>query len=541
MNRKKSAWVALALALSLGLSACGGTGGSTTSGSSASKSLTLGMWSAPATLNPLTYTTTYEQTVISLIYPRLLVMTPDLEFTENLADKWEYNETYDKFTFHINENANWSDGTPITSEDVLYTIAAISNPDTPTTRRNQIDTIKGLDDNGFNPEGDFDIEGIRCVDDKTVEFTTKTPVNPDTFFEKVGVNVYIQPKEVLSTVKDWMNVDKEPWAINPKVTGGAYKFVKYETGSYVELAPYEDYWLGAPALDHLFVKVVAQGSFAAAIEAGEIDISGGAGVGEVPITDWEKVSKLSNVTPATYTAPSYQYLDINVAKPEFKDVRVRQALAYAINRELIVSRLLDGEGEVLNTPINSANKYYEPDLQDAYPYDPDKAKELLKEAGWNPDTEVVILTPTGNAVREQSADIIMANLQDVGIKASVEKVDFATRQARAQAGDWQISLVGFSATFDPDFSGQVGTDGGFNYSGYSNPELDALMTQGKATADFDAKKAVYKQAQELFVEDLPFVPLYAPKALTVVNKRALNVVEGPQGVTWNAHLWDVAQ
>jgi len=546
MNRKKSAWVALVLALSLALSACGGAkspdpGQNPSGGQTAKKSLTIGMWSAPSTLNPLTYTTTYEQTIISLIYPRLLVMDQDLNFVGQLADRWEPNETYDKFTFHIHNDAKWSDGTPITSEDVLYTIGAIAHPKTPTTRRSMIDTIVGLDDNGVDQNADFVIEGFNIVDDKTFEISTKTPVNPDTFFEKLGANVYIQPKKVLSTVTDWLNVDKQPWALKPEITGGAYNFVKYQTGSYVELAPNKDYWLGAPALDSLFVKVVAQGSFAAAIEAGEIDISGGAGVGEVPITDWEKVSKLPNVVPATYTAPSYQYLDINVLRPEFQDVRVRQALAYAINRELIVSRLLDGEGEVLNTPINSANKYYLPELQKMYPYDPEKAKQLLAEAGWDPNTEVVILTPTGNIVREQSADIIMANLQDVGIKAKVEKVDFPTRQARAQAGDFQLSLVGFSATFDPDFSGQVATGAGFNYSGYSSPKMDELLTTGKTTADFEAKKAVYTEAQQLFAEDLPFIPLYAPKALTVVNKRAKNVVLGPQGLTWNAHEWDVNQ
>lgn len=546
MNRKKSVWVALVLALSLVVSACGGakspgSGQNTPGGQTAKKVLTIGMWSAPSTLNPLTYTTTYEQTIISLIYPRLLVMDPDLNFKPQLADKWEHNETYDKFTFHIHDNAKWTDGTPITSEDVLYTIGAIAHPKTPTTRRSMIDTIVGLDDGGVDQNADFVIEGFRIIDDKTFEISTKTPVNPDTFFEKLGANVYIQPKKVLSTVTDWLNVDKEPWALKPEITGGAYKFVKYQTGAYVELAPNEDYWLGAPALDSLFVKVVAQGSFAAAIEAGEIDVSGGAGVGEVPITDWEKVSKLPNVVPATYTAPSYQYLDINVSLPEFQDARVRQALAYAINRELIVSRLLDGEGEVLNTPINSANKYYIPELQKAYPYDPEKAKQLLAEAGWDPNKEVVILTPTGNIVREQSADIIMANLQDVGIKAKVEKVDFPTRQARAQAGDFQLSLVGFSATFDPDFSGQVATGAGFNYGGYSNPKMDELLTKGKTTADFEAKKAIYTEAQQLFVEDLPFIPLYAPKALTVVNKRAKNVVLGPQGLTWNAHEWDVNQ
>lgn len=545
MNRKRTAWIALAVALSLTLSACGAkkettpTQGSGTQTAATNKSLTVGMWSAPNIFNPLTYTTTYDQTVISLIYPRLLVMDPDLKFVGSLADKWEANATKDVFTFHINDKAKWSDGTPITSEDVLYTMAALAHPDTPTTRRSQIDTIKGLDTNGMNQAKDTNIEGIKIVDQKTIQFSTKSPVAEDAFYEKVGVNIYVMPKSVLSKVTDYKNVDKNEWALKPAVTGGAYKFVEYKTGAHIELAPNADYWLGAPKLEKLFVKIVNQASFAAAIEKGEIDVSGGAGVGEVPITDWEKVSKLSNVTPVTYVAPSYQYMDINNTLPEFQNAKVRQAVAYAINRELIVQRLLKGEGEVLNTPLNSANKYYMKDIQSEYKYDPEKAKKLLAEAGWDANKEVVILTPTGNVVREQSADIIMANLQEVGMKAKVEKVDFPTRQTRAKAGDFQLSLVGFSATFDPDFSSQVQTGGGFNYSKFSNTELDTLLTKGKNTANLDEKKASYDAAQKLFVQEVPFLPLYAPKSLTVVNKRAVNVKLGPQGLTWNAHEWDV--
>lgn len=546
MAPKKGAWLALAVALSLSLTACGGnsaapgTGGTggASQDSGKPKTLTLGMWSSPNVFNPLTYTTTYDSTVISLIYPRLLVMDDKLEFKASLAESFTANETQDKFTFKLNKNAKWSDGTPITADDVAYTMAAIANPDVKTTRRSLIDTIKGLDENGINPKAaEMTIEGIKVVDPTTIEFTTKTPVDKDAFFEKVGTSIYIQPKSVLSKVTDWKNVDSNEWAMKPAVTGGAYKFVAYKTDSHIELAPNPDYFLGAPKLAKLFIKIVNQASMAAAVQKGEIDVPGGAGVGEIPITDWDSVSKLATVTPVTYVAQSYQYLDIN--NQVFTNPKVRQALAYAINRPLIVQRLLKGQGEVMNTPLNSANKYYSKDLQTEYAYSKEKAKQLLTEGGWDFNKEVVLLTPTGNTAREQSADIIQANLQDAGMKVKIEKVDFPTRQVRAKKGDFMLSLVGFSANFDPDFSSQVMTGGGFNYSFYSNKEMDATLTQGKQTVKFDEKKGVYDEAQKLFVADVPFLPLYSPKALTVVNKRVQNMKLGPNGLTWNAHEWDV--
>jgi peptide/nickel transport system substrate-binding protein len=547
VTNKRLASLALALVVSTALTGCGGTKQSSSTStapastqSSGPKIATIGMWSSPSTFNPITYTTTYDATVLGLIYPRLLVMNEKLEFQGQLAESFSANDKLDAFTFKINKNAKWSDGSPITANDVAYTFQVLANPNTPTTRRSNIDTIKGLDANGMSETKDFNVSGIKVIDDKTIEFDTKTPVDKDAFFEKVGFNVYIMPKAVLSTMADKLKeLDKADFSMKPTVTGGAYKFVSYVTDSNVELAPNADYWLGKPKLDKLFIRIANQATFAAGIQKGEIDIPGGAGVGEVPIADWDSISKLPNVTPVTYVAPSYQYLDINTAKPEFQNPKVRQGIAMAINRQLIVSRLLKGQGEVLNTPLNSANKYYRKDIQGALAYNKDEAKKLLTEGGFDFNKEVTILTPTGNVVREQSADIIMANLQDVGMKVKIEKVDMPTRQTRAKAGDYQLSLVGFSATFDPDFSSQVMTGGGFNYEKFSNADMDKLFTAGKQAAKFDEKKAVYDKLQDQFIQQVPLLPLYAPKALCVVNNRMVNVKLGPQGLTWNAWEWDV--
>jgi peptide/nickel transport system substrate-binding protein len=548
MRRKGSAWFALFIAVSLLVTACGGSKKEPTSSAGpaqqenkGSKTLTVGYWSSPDSFNSVTNKTQYGTIVIGLIYPSLYTMNDKLEYEPRLAESMEKNDAQDTFVFHLRKNAKWSDGSPISADDVAYTFQVIAHPDTPTSRRSLIDTLKGLDANGVSESKDFNVAGIKVLDPYTIQFQTKGPVDLDSFMEKIAAGIYIMPKKVLEpAVKaDLKNLDKADITMHPTVTGGPFKFVEYKTDDHIELAPFADYFMGAPKLDKLFIKIVGQATFAAALEKGEIDVAAGVGIGEVPIADWDKVSTLPNLTPVTYVAPSYQYLDFNTSRPEFANPKVREAFAHAINRPLIVQRLLKGQGEVINTPINSANKYYNKDLQAKLQYDPKLAKQMLTDAGWDFNKEVVLLTPTGNTVREQSADIIMANLQEAGVKVKIEKVDFPTRQARSKNGDFQISLVGFSATFDPDFSSQIVTGGAFNDRKYSNPQMDDLLNKGKQLVKFDEKKAHYDKLQAYFIDELPLLPLYSTKALAVVNKRVVGAKPGPNGLTWNAHLWDV--
>jgi peptide/nickel transport system substrate-binding protein len=544
MARKKTVWIALLMVFAIMAAACSTSKPSQPSTEppkpAAPKILTIGMFSSPESFIPIASKTSYNNLIIGLIYPSLVTMNEKLEFVGNLAETFTVSPDQTVFTFKLHKNAKWSDGKPITAEDVAYTYQVIAHPDTPTSRRSLIDTIKGLDKNGISETKDLNVAGIKVIDANTIEFTTKAPVDKDAFLEKVG-QISLMPKSVLSSVTNLKELDKADFNLKPTVFGGPYRLVTYVTDSHVELAPNPDYFLGKPKLDKLFVKIVNQKIISAALQAGEVDVTAGAGIGEVPIADWETISKLPNMTPVTYVAQSYQYLDFNIAKPEFASAKVRQAFAQAINRPLIVQRLLKGEGEVINTPLNSANKYYLKNLQTGLEYNKDKAKQMLTEAGWDFNKEVVLLTPTGNTVREQSADIIMANLQDAGVKVKIEKVDFTTRQARSAKGDFQLSLVGFSATFDPDFSSQVMTGSVYNDRKYSNQEFDDLFAKGKLTVKFEDKMKLYQQAQELFIKELPFLPLYSTKALNVVNKRALNVKMGPQGLTWNAQEWDIKQ
>ena len=242
----------------------------------------------------------------------------------------------------------------------------------------------------------------------------------------------------------------------------------------------------------------------------------------------------------------YQVLLINHAVPGFDDPRVRRALALAIDRQRIADRLLQGLAELHPTPLNSNNPYFDPELVETVRHDPEEARRLLVEAGFDFSRTVTILTPTGNVARERSATLIQADLAAVGIRAQIELADFTTAFARMREGDYELGLLGMRTSFDPDLSSDVGSGGETNYTGYANPEMDALLARAAASLDPEERMSLYREVQRLYVAEMPAIILNTPKALTVVNKRVINARPGangppPAGLFWNPEQWDVVE
>jgi peptide/nickel transport system substrate-binding protein len=221
------------------------------------------------------------------------------------------------------------------------------------------------------------------------------------------------------------------------------------------------------------------------------------------------------------------------------DKRVRQALAYALNRQLIVDNLLKGEGVIAQTPIIPVTYYYNPEVEGQFAYDPEKAKALLEEAGFDFNQEVALLVPIGNIVRELSADIIQANLQDIGLQVSIEKMDFPTLMARYADSDFDIGLVGWSDVLDPDVRSQYHSGGQYNFGAINSPVLDDLLDRGANTADTEERKAIYDEFQLKFLDEMPVVCLYWPLRLAAVNKRVHNAhhIITTNGLLRNVNEW----
>jgi peptide/nickel transport system substrate-binding protein len=514
MKKFKTIFSMFSIVILLLLSACAGANNTaSTSGGSKENTMYLGLVNAPVSFNPINSSDIAAAWLEKFMFDTFLEMTAPLEFTPKLAESFE-TEDNQTFTIKINKDANWSDGTPVTSADVAFTLNLVANPKTETAVGAYLTQLDGLTVNGKLPDGVTEIPSLTIVDDKTIQFKTKEPVDPNMVKEQLGSKFMILPEHILKDVAP-ENLQKDPFMMSPTVTNGPFKFVKYAKDQYIEYAKNDDYYLGKVELDKLFVKIMPAANLVAQLQTGEIHMNAAGGIGKIAVQDFETVEGFDNVTTKTEKTYGYQNMSFNM--DTMSDQKVRQAIAYAIDRQKIVDQLLKGEGEIIDGPYTSISPYLNKDLE-TYTYDPEKAKQLLEEAGWDFDKTIEFVVPIGNKVREQSANIIAENLKAVGLKLNTTTYDFPTIMSKAKAGDYDLMLIGFTNTIDPDLTTIYGSSGSSNYTMYNNPKVDELLEKGKQEPDTEKRKQIYNELQEIWSEELPIFTLYSDYDFAAVSK-----------------------
>ncbi|MCM3361181.1 ABC transporter substrate-binding protein [Niallia sp. MER TA 168] len=514
MKKFKTIFSMFSIVILLLLSACAGANNTaSTSGGSKENTMYLGLVNAPVSFNPINSSDIAAAWLEKFMFDTFLEMTAPLEFTPKLAESFE-TEDNQTFTIKINKDANWSDGTPVTSADVAFTLNLVANPKTETAVGAYLTQLDGLTVNGKLPDGVTEIPSLTIVDDKTIQFKTKEPVDPNMVKEQLGSKFMILPEHILKDVAP-ENLQKDPFMMSPTVTNGPFKFVKYAKDQYIEYAKNDDYYLGEVELDKLFVKIMPAANLVAQLQTGEIHMNAAGGIGKIAVQDFETVEGFDNVTTKTEKTYGYQNMSFNM--DTMSDQKVRQAIAYAIDRQKIVDQLLKGEGEIIDGPYTSISPYLNKDLE-TYTYDPEKAKQLLEEAGWDFDKTIEFVVPIGNKVREQSANIIAENLKAVGLKLNTTTYDFPTIMSKAKAGDYDLMLIGFTNTIDPDLTTIYGSSGSSNYTKYNNPKVDELLEKGKQEPDTEKRKQIYNELQEIWSEELPIFTLYSDYDFAAVSK-----------------------
>lgn len=531
-GRLVASLVALLLgALLLGLASCSNS----EAGGGQEKTLFIGQVNPPITFNPLNAPTIASQYDQMPIFDSLLGMVEPLEFSPLLADVFEI---VDDTTLHIelNSKANWTDGTPITADDVAFTINMIANPQVETAIGSYISHFAGLDARGKLPEGETELSSVHVIDDKTLEIELSSAVDVNIIKELFGVNLRILPKHRLENV-DPATFGQDPYFSAPDVTSGAYTFVRYEKDQYVEYAANPDYYRGAPNIEHIFIKLVQATSLSTMLETGEIHFNTGIGIGNIPSTDFESTQALENIHTKTEPNTSVQMVMFNV--DSIQDPRVRQAMAYAMDRESVLENLLRGSGEVVDALYTSLNPYLDTSIPQ-YSYDPDKAKELLEEAGWDFDREINLVVPVGNKNREQLANILAQNLTDVGFHVSMNKYDFPTTMQKALAHDFDILLIGNNFALDPDGIAVMLESGQpYNFPQYSNAEVDELFEAGRNEPDAEKRYEIYSRIQQILHDELPIITAYSYHELVGVSNDLINGGPSFFGTWYNAYQWDL--
>ena len=483
-----------------------------------------------STLIPPLASDSASHDIASLVYNGLVKYNGDLKLVGDLAESWEISPDGLTITFHLRRGVRWHDGAPFTAQDVLFTYQLMVDPKTPTAY-----------------SGDYkQVQTAEALDDYTFRVTYPKPFAP-----ALGSwGLAILPKHLLAG----QDITRSPLARHPIGTG-PYKFLSWKTQDRIKLGYNPDYFEGRPYLNGYIAMVKPdQATIFLELKAGNIDRTGLTPLQYTRQTDYPKFQKMFN--KYRYVSFAYTYLGYNLLDPKFKDVRVRQALTSAINKQEIIDGILLGLGTPAIGPYKPGTWFYNPDVP-TFPYDPDKAKRLLAEAGWRLNAqgiqekegqpfEFTILTNQGNEVRVRSAEIIQRRLREVGVLVKIRTVEWAAflkefieKGPISRRYSWDGPPVRTRTSMTSRHSSKT-KPGELNFIHYNNPEVDRLLEEGRHTFDLAKKrKAAYFKFQEILAEDQPYTFLYVPDALPAVSSRVHGIKPAPAGISYNFIKWYV--
>ena len=542
--RKKLLSLILAGAMVFGLTACGAQSDGaqeSASGSAAvsqqasgEKIVNVGVTNTLESLNPLLLNGgEINKYATGLMFLPLMELDADLNFEGMLADSIT-TEDNKNFIVHIDEAAVWSDGTPVTADDVVYTALRLASPVINNTAMMYY-VFEGVNDAGFVEKGAESVEGIQKVDDKTVRFTTKSEMPLTTFISTYARYLLTIPKHVIEQYSE-EELSTADWFNHPDVVSGPFIVTDYDVDHYISYTANKDYWKGAPKIDKLNIKIVDGSQIYAGLQSGEIDITQPT-MSVIPMEDYESIEALENVNVVYGSPVTNQSVFIQTAN--VPDARVRQAMLYAINREQILNELLDGHGEVIDGFLSSASPFFDETIKPV-PYDPEKAKSLLEDAGWDGTQTLRFYINSGDSTFVNAASIIAAQWAAVGIKAEIQTVDFATLMAVSGSEDYDVLAVQYTyAPVDPypDMSWLLGGAG--SWTGYGNDEVNEALKKSQLTDDAAETKELYSVVNRKVQEDVPMFSAYVISAQAAVNKRVSGAEPTVYGFFNDVHNWDV--
>lgn len=552
---RRAAALALSGAVALSLAGCGQSGSGTQSGSGETaaqtgeqsaggeavqaapgeKVVNVGVTSSLNTLNPLLMDgVEINKYATGLMFLPLVELSPDMEFEGMLADSITVEDERN-FLVHIDEEAVWSDGQPVTADDVVYTALRLCSPVIGNTAMMYY-VFEGVGDDGYVEEGADHVDGIVKVDDKTVRFTTKDPMSLITFNSSYARYLMTLPKHVLEGVAE-ADLASYDWFNHPDVVSGPFRVTEFDKDHYISYEANEAYFKGAPAIDRLNIRIVEGSQLLAGLQSGEIDITQNT-MSAIPLEDYESIQALENVE-ASFGDPITNQ-SVFIRTENIPDARVRQAMVYAIDRQQILEQLLKGNGEVSEGFLSSASPYYD-DTIEPLGYDPEKAKALLAESGWDGSQVLRFCVDSGDSTFVNAASIIVAQWAAVGIKAQIQTMDINTLMSTAGSGDFDVLAVQYTyPPVDPyvDIAWLLGGEG--SWTGYTSPEIEEAFAQIPLSSDAEELKGLYGAVDRKVQEDVPMFSAYIIKSMAAVNKRLVNAQPSVYGFFNHVEQWDVS-
>ncbi|MEI7555538.1 ABC transporter substrate-binding protein [Candidatus Chlorohelix sp.] len=509
-----------------GTTAAATTGATTASGTttaaattSANSQLIIGTLVELADLNPLTTLADHfpEHVPQTLLFDGLTQFLPDSTIGPRLASSWEISKDGKEYTFKLNPKATWWDGKPVTADDVKFTYDSLIDANT-----------------GSSNEGAEAVVSTTVIDAQTVKITLS---QSDPTFLSRGCSRGIVPQHILKG----QDLNKTDFGRKP-VGSGPYKLVSWQQGSSYVLEANTNYFLGAPNIGKVIIKILPnQNVLLTQLRSGEINYA--------PVTprDLKTIESipgskvLENPTPRFYDiAPNHQNFFL-------QDVKVRQAILFAIDRQGIVDKVLLGHGVVIDSNATPASWAYNPDAP-KHPYDPTKAKQLLTQAGFTAGSDGILvkdgkpfkisfLVNTYDTALIQALTVAQQNLKDIGIDLTVSPVDAAVFSAKRKAKEFDGLSRAWNPVYDPDQYAALVKTG--NFYGYSNPEADRLAAAALNTTDQAARKKLYYDLQVVLDNDVSKLWLYSENELHAFNVNLTGPKTHPVNIFWNLREWQI--
>ena len=468
-------------------------------------------------------------TIVGLVFNGLLKYNERLEIVGDLAESWTVSPDGLVLTFVLRPNARWHDGAPVTAADVQFTYQKLIDPAVRTPFSSSYELVDSLE----------------VLDARTVRIRYREPFAPALESWMMG----IIPKHLL----EHTDLNTAAFLRHPIGTG-PYRFVRWKTGELIELAANPDYFEHRPSIDRYLFRVIPD----QATEFLEL---------------LTQAVDLMNLTPLQYTRqtqsgfverayrkfryPSFgfTYIGYNLQDGRFADVRVRRAIDHAVDKRAILDGVLFGLGAVATGPYPKESWAFDPSVP-AAPHDPEAARALLREAGWEDRDgdgwldrdgqpfRFTLMTNQGNEVRRQVAEIVQQQLRRVGIDVRIRVIEWSTFVHEfIDKRRFEAVLLGWNLSRDPDlydlFHSSKTKEGEYNFVGYANPEVDRLLVEGRRTFDQPGRRRIYHEVHRRLAEDQPYTFLYVPDELPVVASRFRNIIPTPIGIGYNFIDWYV--
>ncbi|HQR50208.1 MAG TPA: peptide-binding protein [Methylophilaceae bacterium] len=488
----------------------------------------------PSGLIPMLAGESAASAIAANIFNTLLKYDKNLELEGELAKSWDISDDQKTITFHLKPDLKWADGAPLTSADALFTWKLVT------------------DDNTRTPYGaDYKLViRAEAPDAQTFRVSYAQPYAPalDSW-----AGLQILPKHL----PQGQDINTTAFARHP-VGSHYYQLAEWTNGERISLVRNPNATQGQARIDRLLSRFIPDPA-AQFLElmADNIDSMG---LSPIQYARIFPARPELNQKIALYKelGNAYTYLGFNLKHKPFDDQRVRQAINYAIDKQEIIDGVLLGLGEPVASPYKPGTRWSNPRLH-PYPYDPEKAKQLLKDAGYADHDGDGILDKDGkplafeiltnqNKQREMSATLIQRRLKDIGIDVKIRVLEWASFIGRfIKTGDFDVVLLGWGLGQEPDqfniWHSSQQAPGQFNFIGYSNPEVDKLLEQGRLELNPDKRQEIYHQFAKILLEDSPIVYLYAGYGLPAIHKRVKGIDNPapPAGIGHNAYEWYIPE